>query len=111
MAATLPQRRRRRRHLPGLLGNASLRPADHVARLHRVASNERGADAPTLDDLIVEAWERVSLSKTVACPVCGGEMEQRGAVPTTRVDASGSDDPCGTGAPCGECGDCGARLS
>jgi hypothetical protein len=110
MSAALLQRRRHRRHLPGLLGKASLRPADHVARLHRVASNERGADALTLEDLIVDAWERVSVSESVGCPICGGEMQQRGAVPTTCMGASGNEAPW-VNAPCGDCGDCGARLS
>jgi hypothetical protein len=105
MAAVLLQRRRRRQHLPGLLGRANLRPVDHVARLRRVTPSERGADPLTLEDLIVDVWEVVSVSKTVDCPVCGGEMEPRSVAATTSMDTSGND------VPCGECGDCGALLS
>ncbi len=30
---------------------------------------------PTLDDLIVEAWEGLTAHTMVACPICGGEMK------------------------------------
>ena len=34
----------------------------------------RGGE-PTLDDLIVGAWEGLAAHRVVACPVCDGEME------------------------------------
>lgn len=29
---------------------------------------------PTLEDVVVEAWEELTVSGRAACPVCGGEM-------------------------------------
>ena len=52
-------------------------------------------DHATLDEVIVDAWERLTTARAVRCPVCSGEM-----LPTRDV-----------GEPGGRCGDCGARLS
>jgi hypothetical protein len=41
------------------------RPLPHL----RVVGGER-----TLDDVIVGAWEALSAHRSVACPVCGGEL-------------------------------------
>ena len=46
------------------------------------AAAERGR--PTLDEVIVGAWEGLAAHHAVACPVCGGEMRPRygsGAAP------------------------------
>lgn len=51
---------------------------------------------PTLDDLIVGAWEGLSAHHTVSCPVCSGALAPRyGAGPA----------PVG-----GRCRDCGSTL-
>ena len=52
---------------------------------------------PTLDDLIVGAWEGLAAHVVVACPVCDGEME-----PVLGGDAR----PLG-----GRCRGCGAKLA
>ena len=51
----------------------------------------RGGEA-TLDEMLVDAWEGLSVHRSVACPVCSGAM-----VP--RSEAAG-----------GACGDCGVQL-
>ena len=50
---------------------------------------------PTLDEVIVDVWEGLTASRSVACPVCGGEMLPSPAAPQ----------------PSGRCTGCGARLS
>jgi hypothetical protein len=52
---------------------------------------------PTLDDLIVGAWEGLTAHRVVACPICAGEMS-----PEYGVHARPS---------AGTCDACGARLS
>ena len=32
---------------------------------------------PTLDEVLVSAWEGITAHRTVECPVCGGEMEPK----------------------------------
>ena len=56
---------------------------------------DRACDEPTLDDLLMDVWEGLSVGRAVRCPVCVGEMG--------RV-ASGA-------SLTGHCKDCGARLS
>jgi hypothetical protein len=51
----------------------------------------RGGGA-TLDEMLVGAWEGLSVRRPVACPVCAGPMHPR-------RDAAG-----------GACGDCGSQL-
>jgi tRNA(Ile2) C34 agmatinyltransferase TiaS len=46
---------------------------------------------PTLDDVLVGAWEGLTAHRTVDCPVCGGEMVSAAAA--------------------GRCGSCGSELS
>jgi hypothetical protein len=53
--------------------------------------------ARTLDQLITDTWEGVTVRKVVRCPACRGRMG-------SRVRASGEVEG-------GECLDCGARLS
>lgn len=103
MSAALLQRRHRRQRPPGLIGREHLRPADHVLRSRTVDLNAHGAGIPTLDDLVIRAWEGLSVQEIVCCPVCGGEMAH-GCVATSSADVPG-------GNPFGECGDCGAQLS
>jgi len=52
---------------------------------------------PTLDDLIVGAWEGLTAHDVVACPICGGEMAPEYGVHARPV--------------AGGCQDCGTRLS
>jgi len=52
----------------------------------------RGGEA-TLDDAVVDAWEGLATSRTVACLVCGREMSPRG-VPG--VELSGQCSACGS---------------
>lgn len=58
----------------------------------RLLFDARGGEA-TLDDAVVDAWEGLATSRTVACPVCGGEMSPRG-VPDGKL--SGECSACGT---------------
>ncbi len=52
---------------------------------------------PTLDDVLVDAWEGLTAHRTVDCPVCGGEMAPAyGAHAIARR---------------GRCGSCGSELS
>lgn len=51
----------------------------------------RGGEA-TLDEMLVGAWEGLSVHRPVACPVCSGTM-------APRSEAAG-----------GACGDCGVQL-
>jgi hypothetical protein len=36
---------------------------------------DRVGDEPTLDDLLVGAWEGLAAHRPVECPVCRGEMD------------------------------------
>ena len=51
---------------------------------------------PTLDELLVGAWEGLSAHRTVSCPVCSGAMVPRSTT--------------GREAGAGHCGDCGTEL-
>jgi hypothetical protein len=51
---------------------------------------------PTLDDLIMDVWEGLSVRRAVRCPVCDGEME-----PLARAGSRGV---------AGYCHDCGTTL-
>ena len=51
----------------------------------------------TLDELVVDTWESLASARTVACPVCGEDMEPRHAA--------------GSGELSGACAHCGATLA
>ena len=56
--------------------------------------NRPAARRPTLDELLVGAWEDLRTAAAADCPVCGGTMlSRRGA------------------GPAGACEDCGASLA
>jgi len=55
---------------------------------------DRTPDEPTLDDLLMDVWEGLSVHRAVRCPVCVGEME-----PVKSASALA-----------GRCQDCGATL-
>ncbi len=58
---------------------------------------ESAGGEPTLDDVLVGAWEGLTAHRAVECPVCGGEMApQYGAHARPRA---------------GRCGSCGSELS
>jgi hypothetical protein len=65
-----------------------------AARTAPVRTRDGG---PTLEGVIVSAWEGLSSHRGVGCPLCGGHM-------TPRYGASGLE-PVG-----GRCGDCGTTL-
>jgi hypothetical protein len=77
--------------------DAPLRPS--ILGPEREAADDAGPSGgggPTLDDLIVGAWEGLAAGRTAPCPVCGGSLEPRygaGAAPVG-----------------GRCGDCGSEL-
>jgi hypothetical protein len=52
---------------------------------------------PTLDEIIVDAWEGLASGRPAPCPVCGGGL-------TPRFGA-------GSGPVGGRCRDCGSELS
>jgi len=57
------------------------------------------ARRPTLDELLVGAWEGLRIAAATGCPVCGGTMlSRRGAGPVGAHVA-------------GSCEDCGASLA
>jgi hypothetical protein len=64
-------------------------------------------DEPTLDDVLVGAWEGLAARASAACPICGGPMEAYGG--------AGDEGPRGAGraaAPVGaRCTSCGSALS
>lgn len=57
----------------------------------------QGDGGPTLEGVIVRAWEGLAAHRGVGCPLCGGHM-------APRPRASGLE-PVG-----GRCADCGATL-
>ncbi len=50
---------------------------------------------PTLDDLMMDVWEELSVRRAVRCPVCEGEMESVARASTGVA---------------GQCRDCGSIL-
>jgi hypothetical protein len=66
------------------------------ARGAHAGSTDLGGE-PTLDALVSGVWEGLAAHRSVACPVCGGEM-----TPAYGAHAQ----PIG-----GRCGDCGSRLA
>jgi len=54
------------------------------------------AAAPTLTDVLVEAWNDVSAGARAACPVCSGSLQPRWTA--------------GAGVIGGRCEDCGTTL-
>ena len=62
---------------------------------------------PTLDELIVDAWEGLAAGRTVACVVCGGECE-----PGPPDGGRGSAEHSGSGSTVvgGACKTCGSWL-
>ncbi len=62
------------------------------------AAHRKTSRRPTLDELLVSAWEDLRAAQATDCPVCGGTMRsRRGAGPA--------------GGTTGACGDCGSVLS
>ncbi len=75
---------------------AASSPARVPSTPRRLRPCERRLAMPvTLDEVIVDVWEGLTASRSVACPVCGGEMRPSPAALQ----------------PSGGCTDCGARLS
>jgi hypothetical protein len=74
-------------------------PAFRATRLHPAAraTTPRTDSGATLEGTIARAWEGLVTSRSVGCPVCGGNM-------APRYGASGSA-PVG-----GRCTDCGSTL-
>jgi hypothetical protein len=72
------------------------RPAARAGTARAVASSGSVA-GPTLEGVVVRAWEGLAAHRGVGCPMCGGQM-------TPRYGASGME-PVG-----GRCGDCGTTL-
>jgi tRNA(Ile2) C34 agmatinyltransferase TiaS len=68
-----------------------------AATAQRPARTRTGVDEPTLEGIVVRAWEGLTAHRGVGCPVCGGHM-------APRYGASGSK-PVG-----GRCTDCGTTL-
>jgi hypothetical protein len=62
----------------------------------RVSVTDLGGE-PTLDALVAGVWEGLAAHRSVACPVCGHEMQP---------DYGAHARPIG-----GRCQDCGTRLS
>ena len=56
-----------------------------------------GGRGPTLDDVIVGAWEGLAAGRTAPCPVCSGTLAPRYGA--------------GAAAVAGRCRDCGSELS
>ncbi len=59
---------------------------------------------PTLDDLIVGAWEGLAVSRVVPCPVCDGELRPEPRHPRAV-------EPSGAVPLIGRCRDCGSVLA
>ena len=55
---------------------------------------DRVGDEPTLDDLLVRAWEGLAVHRPVECPVCRGEMDPEYAAHAQPV--GGRCTSCGT---------------
>ena len=69
-----------------------------AAPLAAVALGTTTSRRPTLDDLLVGAWEDLCAAHAADCPVCGGTMlSRRGAGPAAGATAA--------------CEDCGSSLS
>jgi hypothetical protein len=71
---------------------------------------------PTLDDVLVGAWEGLTAHRTVDCPVCGGEMAPAYGASAPQLDDARTRSPRGmiSRAPAreaGRCGSCGTELS
>jgi len=62
-----------------------------------VMPSRAGDGGPTLEGVIVRAWEGLTAHRGVGCPLCGGHM-------APRYGASGTE-PVG-----GRCADCGTTL-
>jgi len=68
-----------------------------VREAPRVTSSRAGDGGPTLEGVIVRAWEGLTAHRGVGCPLCGGQM-------APRYGASGME-PVG-----GRCADCDTTL-
>jgi len=68
-----------------------------VREASRVTPSRAGDGGPTLEGVIVRAWEGLTAHRGVGCPLCGGHM-------APRYGASGTE-PVG-----GRCADCGTTL-
>ena len=71
------------------LGAERRATAGAEAVVDELAGPRRGGEA-TLDELLVGAWEGLSACRSVACPVCTGELEP------SRSTAGGGCSRCGT---------------
>jgi tRNA(Ile2) C34 agmatinyltransferase TiaS len=56
----------------------------------------RAQGVPTLDEVLIEAWNDVTAGATAECPVCAGRMQPRWTA--------------GAGVVGGRCEDCGTTL-
>jgi hypothetical protein len=63
---------------------------------------------PTLDEVIVSAWEGLTAHRPVECPVCRGEMEPECSA---QGAASSIGRRAGHAPEGGRCTSCGARLA
>jgi hypothetical protein len=72
------------------------REAAHAAFAPATAEPAGVPDGATLDDLVVGAWEGLSLGTPAACPCCGGDLHPRWAT--------------GSGVAGGQCAACGSRV-
>ena len=83
--------------LPSIDFDSGLRPRDLVDPGDRRANMKPGdRGGPTLDELLVSAWEGLRSDHPVECPVCGGPMRPRYAAGPRPVG--------------GRCGSCGSEL-
>ena len=72
-------------------------PADRVAAPVPPSEPALPPGAPTLEELVSEAWEGLSAHASVACPACGAEMRPRAGA--------------GAGVIGGRCGGCATELA
>jgi hypothetical protein len=86
--AALAERRRQ----PGLFDA----PAGACQRPAAPGEGRAAAGEPTLDERLASLWPQLSGGRAVACPLCGGLLEPRGAA--------------AAGHPGGRCRDCGTAL-
>ena len=82
---------------PALLDRPTARTTVPAARVAPARSGNASSGGPTLEGVIVRAWEGLAAHRGVGCPLCGGHM-------TPRYGASGLA-PVG-----GRCTDCGTTL-
>lgn len=112
MGTVVLRRRHGRQGLHGLPGREVRRPADrdrsdigqHASGVGSALHGGACGDL-TLDDLIADVWEGLSVRETGLCPACGGVMALRGGAGAPPHAALPGDTLHG------DCVDCGAQLS